>query len=231
MKRKGLCSFRVKHLETDLFIQAGEDISSHASKWIIEARTAIEAYARAHPGFLESYTPLPEDPLAPPPVNGMLRAGMVAGTGPMAAVAGAIAQFICAKAASLLSGDIIVENGGDTCFRTAGPVTAAIWAGRSPFTGRVGIRCDIEGRLLSICTSSGTVGHSRSFGTADAVSIVSEDAALADAVATAVGNLVRSRRDVGPAAERIKDFPGVLGGVVIKADQIGAWGAIELVAL
>ena len=236
MKRRGLFSFRVSHKETDLFIQAPEDISRQVSGWIIEARTSIEAYAASHGGFIESFTPLPDDPLAPPPVNRMLRAGIAAGTGPMAAVAGAIAQFVCQKAAALLpDGEIIVENGGDTCFRISGAVTAAIWAGRSPFTGKVGIRCagnrTDAGDFLSICTSSGTVGHSRSFGTADAVTVVSKDAALADAVATAVGNMVRSRKDVSVAVERLRDFEGILGGVVIKADQIGAWGEIELVPL
>ena len=231
MGRKGLCSFNVTHKETDLFIQAQEDISSQISDWVVQARTAIEAYAQDHPGFLESYTPLPRDPLAPPPVDSMLKAGLIAGTGPMAAVAGAIAQFVCQKASSILSGEIIVENGGDTCFRLLGPFTAAIWAGRSPFTGKIGIRFETNTKFFSICTSSGTVGHSRSFGTADAVTILAEDAALADAVATAVGNTIRSRKDVGLAAEKLSSFPGITGGVIIKADQIAAWGNLELVPL
>jgi len=218
-------------METDLFIQAPEDISPQVSCWILEARTAIEAYARDHRGILESYTPLPEDPLSPPPVKQLLRAGLAAGTGPMAAVAGSIAQFVCQNAASVISGEIIVENGGDTCFRTFSPVTIAIWAGRSPFTGKVGIRCSHDAGFLSVCTSSGTVGHSRSFGIADAITIVSEDAALADAVATAVGNMVKSTKDVAMAAERLKDFPDIIGGVIIKGDQIGVWGSIELVPI
>ena len=231
MRRDGLCSFRVRHLETDLLIQAEEDISARVSGWVVEARTAIEFYAKEHQGFLESYIPLPEDPFAPPPVKEMLRAGTAAGTGPMAAVAGAIAQFVCRKAASVLSGEIIVENGGDTCFRTNAPVTVAIWAGSSPFSGKVGIRCGPPGEFLSVCTSSGTVGHSRSFGKADAVTVISADAALADAVATAVGNMVKTRKDVAPAIQRLGQFPGILGGVIIKADQIGAWGEIELINL
>ncbi len=219
-------------METDLFIQAQEDISNMVSSWILEARTAIEAYAKTHEGFLESYIPLPEDPLAPPPVRQMLRAAAIAGTGPMAAVAGAIAQFVCHKAATVLSGEIIVENGGDTCSRIFGPVTAAIWAGSSPFTGKVGIRCDTDEEFLALCTSSGTVGHSKSFGTADAVTVISEDAALADAVATAIGNMVKTRKDVAIATQKLEAFPGIKGGVIIKGDNIGAWGKdIELVPL
>ncbi len=232
MKRQGLCSFKVKHLETDLFVQAAEDISSLVSAWVIEARTSIESYARSHAGFLESYFPLPEDLFAPPPVNWMLHAGQVAGTGPMAAVAGAIARFVCEKAALILDGEIIVENGGDTCFRATEPVTAAIWAGKSLFTGKIGVRCaPSDSGFMSICTSSGTVGHSTSFGSADAVTVLCEDGALADAVATAVGNMVNSRKDVSRAVARLSEFPGIIGGVVIKGEQIGAWGNIELVPL
>ncbi len=231
MKRGHLRSFRVRHKETDLFIQAQEDISEQVSNWVVEARTSIEAYARRHEGFLESYSPLPEDPLAPPIVKEMLRAGILAGTGPMAAVAGAIAQFICKQAASILSGEIIVENGGDTYFRAFDPITVAIHAAHSPLSGKIGIRPLTSYEFLSICTSSGTVGHSRSFGTADAVSVVSENGALADAVATAVGNMIKEKKDITWAVQRFQEFPGVLAGVIIKGDQIGAWGEIELLPL
>lgn len=216
-------------METDLFIQASDDISIQVSALVLEARTAIESYARAHPGFIESYLPLPEDPFAPLPVRQMLNAGIKAGVGPMAAVAGAIADYVCRKMAEKLPGEIIVENGGDTCFKLSGPVTVAIWAGSSPFSGRVGIRCNPEGDFFSVCTSSGTIGHSKSFGCADAVSIISRDAALADAVATAVGNMVDTKKDISPAIERLESFKGVLGGVIIKGDRIGAWGDLELV--
>jgi len=231
MKRPGLVSYRVRHMETDLFLQAERDISDKVSAWVIEARSAIEDYARSHPGFIESYQPLPDDPFAPLPVRDMLKAGRTAGVGPMASVAGAIAEFVCRRMAEHLNGEIIVENGGDTCFRLSGVSTVCIWAGDSPLSGRVGIRCSADSEFLSVCTSSGTVGHSKSFGTADAVTVISENAAIADAAATAVGNMVKSTRDIHRAVEALRHLNGILGGVIIKGDKLGAWGRLELVSI
>jgi ApbE superfamily uncharacterized protein (UPF0280 family) len=80
-----------------------------------------------------------------------------------------------------------------------------------------------------VCTSSGTVGPSLSLGLADAAIILSHSAALADAAATAVGNIVKSADDIQQALERGKQIEGILGVVVIKGDRMGAWGDINLV--
>ena len=125
--------------------------------------------------------PLPEDPLAPPLLRTMLSAARLAGVGPMASVAGAIAQAVGA-ALKPHSSSIIVENGGDCYLDMDEETTVGIYAGpRSPFSGKIGIRLTADVFPLGICTSSGTVGHSLSFGKADAVTVTARDAALADA--------------------------------------------------
>ena len=110
--RNGLTGFQVRHQETDLHIQADRNLEDEVSTWVIEVRLSIEGYARSHPGFLESYTPLPDDPFAPAVVRDMLESSATAGVGPMAAVAGAIAQHIGKRCVELTSGEVIVENGG-----------------------------------------------------------------------------------------------------------------------
>jgi hypothetical protein len=82
---------------------------------------------------------------------------------------------------------------------------------------------------LGICTSSGTVGHSLSFGRADSVCVTSKSASLADAAATAIGNLVKGEGDVKKALEAGAKIEGVLGIVIIIKDKLGACGAIEFV--
>ena len=229
--RNGLTGFQVRHQETDLHIQADRNLENEVSAWIIEARLSIENYARSHPGFLESYTPLPDDSFAPSIVRDMLESSLIAGVGPMAAVAGAIAHHIGKRCVELTSGEVIVENGGDIFLRVLDPITTAIWAGTSPLSGKVGIAVATDRMPLGICTSSGTVGHSRSFGKADAVTIVSESVSLADATATSIGNMVRTERDIDPGLNALQKIPGILGGVIIKGTKLGIWGQIELVPL
>ncbi len=230
MSRPGLVQFTVRHLETDLHIQAESDLSRECSARVVEARTTIEAYARSNPGFLESYTPLPADELAPTVVRRMLEAAIKAGTGPMAAVAGSIAQYVGeACSAETGGGDVIVENGGDIYLSVSSPVTVSIYAADSPLSGKVGISISADQSPGGICTSSGVVGHSKSFGSAHAVTALSDDTALADAVATAIGNMLKNHSDMEPALEKMQTVPGIRGGVIIFDDRLGAWGDVQLV--
>ncbi len=235
MRRSGLVAFQVRHLETDLYVQAPRDLSRQVSSWVVEARRAIEAYGAAHPGFFAAKHPLPEDPLTHQVVRSMLHAAALSGVGPMAAVAGAIAQLVCERIVELTGGESVVENGGDVSMYLKSEMVAGIWAGKaSPFSGRVGIRlrpASGAGSFMAICTSSGTIGHSLSLGRADAAVAVADDAALADAAATGAGNLVRSRSDIARGLDYMSAISGITGGVIIKADQIGAIGEIELVPL
>jgi hypothetical protein len=229
MAREGLVSFEVRHKETDLHVQAKRDLSSEVSGWVIEARLFIEEYGARHPDFLRSYVPIPEDPFAPPVVREMIAAAQIAGVGPMAAVAGAVAEYVGARCALAAAGEVIVENGGDIFISVEGaPLISAIWAGKSPLSGKIGLRIRPEMTPIGLCTSSGTVGHSKSFGMADAVTILSRSAALADAAATAVGNMVKTGRDIDAALRAMGGIAGVMGGVIIKGTRLGAWGGVEL---
>ena len=103
-----------------------------------------------------------------------------------------------------------------------------MFAGNSPFTGKISFVIKPEQTPIGICTSSGTVGHSLSYGKADAVAIFSKDTALADAVATATANRISRRDDITPAIEFAKNIKGVEGIVAIIKDACGIWGNIEL---
>jgi ApbE superfamily uncharacterized protein (UPF0280 family) len=148
----------------------------------------------------------------------------------MAAVAGAMAESV-SKDLLKFSKEVIVENGGDIYLATSKERRVAIYAGGSPLSLKIGILIKPEETPLGICTSSGTVGHSLSFGKADAVCILSKSAALADSAATAVGNLVQEKRDIEKGLERGKEIEGVLGTVIIVGEKIGVWGNITLTQL
>jgi ApbE superfamily uncharacterized protein (UPF0280 family) len=129
------------------------------------------------------------------------------------------------------SREVLVENGGDVYADVAEESVIGLFAGPSPLSGRVGLRLAPEDTPVGICTSSGTVGPSLSFGRADAATVVARDPALADAVATALGNRIRSSADLEPAVCWAMAVPGVLGAVAILGDRLAAMGAVELVPL
>jgi hypothetical protein len=115
--------------------------------------------------------------------------------------------------------------------KTARQSTVSIYAGASPLSGRVGLRIHERHMPLGICSSSGTIGHSLSMGTADAVCVLSPSAALADAAATALGNHIRSKKDLQNLPAWSQERKDILGGVVIVGDTLASWGDVELVGM
>jgi ApbE superfamily uncharacterized protein (UPF0280 family) len=148
----------------------------------------------------------------------------------MAAVAGAIAQFVGAEL-SAYSPEVIVENGGDIFLKSDSDRVVAIYAGQSPFSGKLGLEIKGKDTPLGVCTSSGTVGHSISFGRADAVTVIARSATLADAAATAIGNLISQPDDIPKGIEFARVNPELLGVLIIKDDKIGVWGRIKICRL
>ncbi len=227
---KKLASFRVVVNETDLLVRADRPLETETRDLILRHRTPLERYIEQHPEFVHRMIPLPQDRLASPIVRTMITAGQKAGVGPMAAVAGAIAEYV-GRDLLAHSKDVIVENGGDIFIRTGFPVVAAIFAGKSSLSSKLGIRIDSPDRPVAVCTSSGTLGHSLSLGRADAAVVISESAALGDAAATSIANMVSGRQDIEPAIEFGKKIEGVLGIVVVLDEEIGFGGEVELVRI
>lgn len=222
-----LVSFQITVCETDLYISAGKDLTEIARTSVYKYRRFIEEYIRHRPHFLDSFVPIEPDEMAPAIIKDMLNASRLSGVGPMASVAGAIAQYV---GTDLLehSDDIIVENGGDIFLKSYSEINIGIFAGKSPLSYRVALTVHPEETPLAICTSSGTVGHSLSLGRADAVCVTSKSASLADAAATSIGNRVRKERDIKAALESGAEIEGVLGILIIVGDKLGAYGKIEL---
>ena len=227
---QGLIAFQVKVKETDLYIRATHNLQESAFQSILRYRYQLEQYISRHPEFFRSMVPLADDEFAPSIVREMIRAAQLAGVGPMAAVAGAMAESV---GRDLLreSPAVIVENGGDIFLLASEALKVGIFAHTSPLSFRVGIRIPSAGHGWGVCTSSGTVGPSLSLGRADAVCVLSPSAALADAAATAVGNLVGSPSDLPRGLDKAKTIQGLTGVVIIAGDKLGAWGEVELIEI
>ena len=230
VKTDDLVNFEVIVKETDLLIRAERDLSKEARESILKYRNQLETYIAVHPEFARSLVSLDEDPHAPGIVREMIRTSALCHVGPMAAVAGAMAEFV-SRDLLKVSKQVIVENGGDIYLAISRERVIGIYAEPSPLSMKVGITLSPEDSPLGICTSSGTVGPSLSFGRADAVCVLSKSATLADAAATAVGNQVREKKDIQRGLEVGQGIEGVLGTLVIVEDRMGAWGNVKLTRL
>jgi len=225
-----LATFQVVVKETDLLVHAGKKLEHETRELVLEHRGYVEAYIKAHPDFAAALTPWRLDGPAPTIVVDMVKAGENAGVGPMAAIAGAVAEH--AGLGLLKSTDhVIVENGGDVFIKTDTPLTVGIFAGKSPLSLRIGIRLSGGPKPMAVCTSSGTVGHSLSFGQADAVCVVADSCAIADAAATAIGNQIQSIADIGYAIGQGKGIENIRGIIIIVGEKMGIWGDLEVVPM
>ncbi len=224
----GSVCFNVLQGETDLWISAGSGLHEIAMREVVSLRGRLQRHIAQCPSFLHSLVPLPEDAGAPPLIREMLAAGKRANFGPMAAVAGALAEAV-GRELLKHSSEVIVENGGDLFVRRDGPCRVLVHAGRSPLSEKVALEIDAGGKPFGLATSSGTVGHSLSFGNADAACVLADSAAVADAYATAIGNMVKAKDDVNAALAYARTQPQIKGCAIIIGDAIGLWGELKIV--
>jgi len=224
---KDLVSFNVAVKETDLYICASSNLESIAYKLVVKYRTMLEGYIERQPAFATSLEPLSVAKEAPHIVKDMADSARRVDVGPMASVAGAIAQFV-GEELSALSPEVIIENGGDIYLKSLKDRVIGIYAGDSPLSGKIGLEVKGKDTPLAVCTSSGTVGHSLSLGKADAVVAVSKSATLADAAATAIGNIICQPEDIPTGIAFAQNTEGLLGVIIIIYDKIGIWGKLKI---
>lgn len=222
-----LYCYEVKEKESDLLISSGKDLKELATENLKKYRSQIEEYIKKDPHFLSALIPYELLDDAPMIAKKMQEAGKVCGVGPMAAVAGAISQFL-GEDLLKFTDEVILENGGDIFIKTKKPRRVAVFSGDTVWKNKLILRIKPEQTPLGICTSSGTIGHSLSFGNADAAAIISNSAILADAVATAAGNMIKSYNDIPKAINFCKEIKGVKGVVIIKDSNLGIWGDLQL---
>jgi len=218
--------FNVKLDTTDLHIAAERNLYNEAYLKVHELRVEIENHIKERDEFLYSLKPLNYDGNLHPIIVDMYEAGMLAGVGPMAAVAGAIAEYT-GKELLKFSREVIVENGGDTWMRLLSPAIAGIYTHNLYFKDKLWLWISPEETPCSLCTSSGTLGHSLSFGKADVVTVIAENGALADAVATGACNIVQDEHSMEHAIDYAMSIEGVMGCVIVYRDVLAAKGSVE----
>jgi ApbE superfamily uncharacterized protein (UPF0280 family) len=218
-------NFTLKESQCTLISDSPEAIEA-AKESIRHSRFELELYVRANPKFLYTLTPIPA-PEKPLIAKIMAEAASKADVGPMAAVAGAIADLAVADMKKAGCRVAVVENGGEIMVDSDQPVDVAVAAGEEPLSKRFGFR--LTEFPIAVATSSGRFSHAFSFGDAEAATVFCRNAALADAAATAVGNVVKgedAQAGIQSGIERGLAVEGVEGVMVIYKGQVGTGGKI-----
>jgi len=193
---------------------------------IIKQRRILEDYIARHPDFQKSLEPLELLTDAPEVAQSMAEAARLVGVGPMAAVAGAMAHYAGRAALDAGAHEVIVDNGGDIYICAVEPVIIGLKTGTADLASRLAFSLQPDDTPISICSSSGKMGHSMSLGECDLATVVAKDAALADAAATQAANLVGDVNDIDHALEDISRIEGVDGVMIVKGDRVGMAGKL-----
>ena len=223
-----LFCYEVKFKETDLWCCTKTDLKNIIEDRVFFYRHQLEEYIQRKPIFKESLMPVETDPFAPAIAKEMISTSAKIGVGPMATVAGAIAEFL-GRDISPLTDEYIIENGGDISIKTLRERMILVYAKKSSFSQKIAIKIKEREKPYGVCTSSATVGPSLSLGKADAVCVVADSALFADGLATCVGNSVKSKDDIAMAIEIGKKFSNVIGILIIVGDSLGVWGDLEII--
>lgn len=217
--------------ETAVTIVAEEELVWYAEQAIFQRRAELVKFIELDPFFQLTFEPYDEPESAPEIVKSMCRAARAADVGPMAAVAGAIAESAVLAMMDHGADHAIVDNGGDIAMVLREETAVGIYAGQSEFKGLAYLVPPTKG-IYGICTSSGTVGPSISLGAADAATVFAKDVPLADACATRLGNLIKDEREdtLGAAVKLVAELEGVDGCVAMVGSKMAMRGKVpELV--
>ncbi|MGZ4902028.1 MAG: UPF0280 family protein [Halobacteriota archaeon] len=213
--------FRLKQTVVTIIANTADDIE-RAKEVIRFHRGQLEHFIGLNPFFRYALEPI-DDYVGTPPeiVRRMTAAAEATGVGPMAAVAGVIADLAVEAMIKAGASCAVVDNGGDIALSTDRELIVGIYAGDSAFCN-LGFKVSPT-PFCGICTSSATVGPSISFGTADVACVVAHTACLADAAASTLGNMSAQPHE---AFEVLKSIPGVKGALLIVGDNLTTWGSL-----
>ncbi len=214
-----------EHKETIVTILCEEKYILIGEDRLMQCRKILEDYIRKYPQFGTTHKPYEPIREADELILRMCSESARARVGPMASVAGTFALESLTAMLEAGAEEAVVDNGGDIALQIREPVTISIYAGNSQIRDLAFV-IEPGDKPLGICTSSGTVGHSFSYGKADAAIVISHNVTLADAVATALGNRVHTKTDFKECFQFLEKLNEIKGAMVIVQNEVALWGKL-----
>ena len=220
-------NWKITYHYSDLLLSSDKDIAGLIEEPLKEIYCFLHGCFKEDPAFLKSLSPVSIKPDYPEIIKKMCLLSSKFNVGPMAAVAGTVNEFLAEKM-NKYCGSLIIENGGDLYLRSKKDRILGIYVKNKYFKDSISIRIKSENMPCGVCASSGTFGHSLSLGKCDLAVVLSKSAITADAAATAVANSISCKDDILKSIKHFRNCRGIDGLLIIKEDQIGLWGNIEL---
>ena len=216
--------------ESSILFQSDRELAIKAAvEAVLRHRLELDRYILGNPTFLRELEPIDVEPYAPRIVQTMSNAAKAAGVGPMATVAGALADVALEAMLASKASVAIVEDGGEIAASSQRPFNIGLYAGKTPLSKQVGFRILPADCPIGVATSSASLGHAISFGEADSATVFARTAALADGAATAICNAVKGEdpeRSIQKGLKHAKSIPGVRGVMVVRGNYVGTSGSI-----
>jgi ApbE superfamily uncharacterized protein (UPF0280 family) len=223
-----LTFYRVTHGPTDLYVGSEKNYHDIVLAEIVKVRKILDEHIANNPKFLESLVPIGYNEFDNIIVKEMCIAAGKAGVGPMATVAGVFNRQAY-NSIKMLSSQVVIENGGDVFCKTKERITCGLYAGKSPLNMKLGVKVSGDYVPYGVCSSAKTIGHSLSFGNADLAMVICEDVLLADGLATKLGNMIKTKKDLKSALEYVYDHHEILGAAGIIESDIALVGDLDIV--
>ncbi|MHA1368758.1 MAG: UPF0280 family protein [Promethearchaeota archaeon] len=211
-----------------------------AMRILKQTRLDIKSYIKEYPDFKLTFVPwnLAMDDKTPSVIRRMVHASKVFNVGPMACVAGAIADEVFENIVNKEKTieNLVIENGGEIRIKTTRDLLIGLYCGPSKLKSKIGF--NVKPRLLEfsgVGTSSATFGHALSFGRADIVTVFCKNAALADAAATYLCNMTDlpdEEESINKVLDEAKKYHQITGVLVAHGKHVGIVGKLpEMVKL
>ena len=217
--------FSLNYGDTHMNVYADYAVESDAYEFLIEQYGFLLKHINANPFFKTSFSPVNSVDDAPEIIVKMIEASSAADVGPMAAVAGTIAQLMGEFLLNDGATEVICDNGGDIFAYVKNETIVGVYSGGDGMDG-FGFKIYEGDCPICICTSSDTVGHSISLGKADAVTVFSKEGAVADAFATKYANMIKCEKDIENVLGISRGYKGISGVYIRGFGKVGLSGKL-----
>ncbi len=221
-------NFTLKYRHCSIAVSSDADVEKECRENLPLIYGEVENRVLSDAVFAESLIPVNGNENDTPIIKQMIEAGKKAGTGPMAAVAGSIAEALFRSVKTPFN-TLIIENGGDIFASSREDLICGLYTGSS--FDKFALKIKKSLLPCGISSSSAKIGHSLSFGKALLAVVISPSGALSDTFATALANSVQSEKDLENAVNFCAAGNRITGCAAIINDKIAFAGDIEFTEL